>query len=254
MKPSHVHLHFLDIIDKITVLLSAADKITFDVADKFRSLMASDTHNIPLFNDTFLNKIINCKSVFLLKILLLPLLSWFDHSILNVLAVGSDGITDLLTQFDSLIDTDKPIVAYPIPVLSQLMIPLDDNFTIVATKSSHNLSNSSLKTIIDMKTVLIQTFKITGHAICLIAICTKLNYLYWMVPKCVVSVIMDSVQNYSIQYELWQEKIILTVILPDLFSNDYDTSTQISTEGPFSILSSQDEMVCVLYSWLASHV
>ena len=246
MKPSHVHLHFLDIIDKITVLLSAADKVTFDVADKCRSLMASDTHNIPLFTDPFLSKLTNCKSVFLLKILLLPLLSWLDHSILKELVVGSDIIMDLLTQFDSLIDIDKPVVAYPIPAPSQLMIPLDDKFAVVATKSSHDLSIISLKTVIDIKTVLIRTFEISSHAICLIAICTKLNYLYWMVPKCVISVIMDSIHNCNIQYELWQEKIVLTVVLPDLFSNDNDLNTQMSNEGLFSILSSQDDMVCVM--------
>ena len=56
-------------------------------------------------------------------------------------------------------DTNKPITVYPIPTLSQMMIPLDDRFTIVATKSSRNLENSSLKEIIDIQAALIEWWK-----------------------------------------------------------------------------------------------
>ena len=183
--------------------------------------------------------------MFLLKILLLPFLSWFDHSILKELISHSDNdsVTDLLTQFDSLIDTDKPITAYPIPTLSELMIPLDDNFTIVATKSAYNFESSSLNTITHIKGRLMRLWKITEHAIQLIAICTKLNYLYWIVPQCVVSVITNSLHNSKIQYELW-ESGITTTILPNLFIKDHEINTQQFTGGPFSVLSSQNDTVC----------
>ena len=63
--------------------------------------MASNTHNIPLFAETFLSKLINCKSMLIvLKILMLPFLSWHDHSILKELTSDDDSVTDLLTQFD----------------------------------------------------------------------------------------------------------------------------------------------------------
>ena len=245
MEPSHIHLRFFDLVDEIILLLSAADKISFDFASKCHSLMASDAHNIPLFTESFVNNLTNCKSVFLLKVLLLPFLSWFDHSVLKELTSESDSVTDLLTHFDSLIDTNKPITAYPIPALSQMMIPLDDSFTIVATKSFCNLESSSLKDIMNIKATLIEQWEITDHAIQLIAVCTKLNYLYWIVPECVVSVITHSLHNYEIQYKLWQKGMTMTAILPDLYTDDININTEQFTGGPFSVLSSQQDMVCV---------
>ena len=238
MEPSHIHLRFFDLVDEIILLLSAADKIPFNFATKCRSLMASNTHNIPLFTESFVNKLINCKSVFLLKILLLPVLSWFDHSILKELMSENDSVTDLLTQFDSLIDPNKPITAYPIPTLSQAMIPLDDRFTIVATKSFCNLESSSLEDIINIKVILTEQWDITDHAMQLIAICAKLKYLYWIVPECVVSVITHLSHNYEIQYKLWQKGITMTAIL----LNPYNDDLNIDTGGPFSVL--QHDMVC----------
>ena len=244
MEPSHLHLRFFDLVDKIILLLSAADKISFDFASKCHSLMASDTHNIPLFTEAFVNKLINCKSVFLLKVLLLPFLSWCDHSILKELTSESDSVTDLLTQFDSLIDTNKPLTAYPIPALSQMMIPLDDSFTIVATKSFCNLESSSLKDIMNIKVTLIGQWEITDHAMQLIAVCTRWDYLYWIVPECVVSIIIDSSHDYEIQYKLWQKGITMTAILPDLYTDDLNINTEQFSGGPFSVLSSQHDMVC----------
>ena len=208
--------------------------------------MASNTHNIPLFAGTFLSKLINCKSIFLLKILMLPFLSWFDHSILKELASDDDNVTDLLTQFDLLMDTDKPITAYPITTLSQMMIPLDDRFTVVATKSSCNLENSSLNEIMDIQVALIEQWEITEHAVQLIAVCIKLNYLYWIIPNCVVSVITNLLHNYEIQYKLWEKGITMTTILPDLFTNDHVNMQELITGGPFSMLSSQENMVCTI--------
>ena len=206
--------------------------------------MASDAHNVPLFTDQFFSKLINCKSVFLLKILLLPFMSWLDHSILKELTSDDDEVTDLLTQFDSLINTNKQITAYPIPTLSKLMIPLDNNFTIMATMSSYNLESSSLKTIAHIKGRLMTLWEITEHAIQLIAVCTELNCLYWIVPQCVVSVIINSLNKSQIHYELWQSGITMTVILPDVFSVNHDVTKQQFTGGPFSALSSQNDMVC----------
>ena len=224
--------------------MSATDKISFDFADKCRSLMASDTHNIPLFTDQFLSKLINCKSVFLLKILLLPFLSWLDHSILREMASHNDSVTHVLTQFNSMVDINKPFTVYPIPTLSQLMIPFDNKFTIVATKSLCNLESISLKDIVNIKATLTEQWEITEHAIHLTAICNNSNCLYWMVPKCVVSVITYSSCSFENQYNLWEKGIGMTAILPDLFSDDFDINLQRFTGGAFSVLSSQNDMVC----------
>ena len=246
MEPSHIHLRFFDLVDKILSPLPATDKISFEIVTKCHSLMASETHNIPLFAEPFLSKLVSCKSIFLLKVLLLPFLSWFDHSILKELTSDDDSVTDLLTQFDSLIDTNKPITAYPIPTLTEMMIPLDDRFTVVATKSSRNLESGSLKEIVYIKAVLIEHWEITEHAIQLIAVCNKLNYLYWIVPKCVVSVIANLSHSYEIQCKLWERGITITAILPDIFTDDHVIMQQLITGGPFSVLGSQEDMVCTI--------
>ena len=247
MKPSHVHLQFFDLVDKMIMLLSATDKISFNLANKCRNLMASDTHNILLFTDQILSKVSNCKSVFLLKILLLPFLSWLDHTVLYELASDNDIVTSLLAQFDSLIDTDQPITAYPIPTLSQLMIPLDDKFTIVATKCFYNLESISLKDIVNIKATLIEQWEITKHAIWLIAVCTELNYLYWIVPMCVVSNIVDSSNNNKSQPNFSQQGIMMAAVLPHLFTDDHNITQQLIGE-PFSSLIPQYEMVCFNHS------
>ena len=244
MKPSHVHLRFFELVDKVIMLLSttSTDKMSFNFIYKCRSLMASDTHNIPLFTDRFMYKLINCKSIFLLKVLLLPFLSWLDHSILREIASNNDIVTHLLTQFNSLIDTNKPITAYPIPTLSQLMIPFDNEFTIVATKSLYNLENISLKDIVNIKATITEQWEITKHAIQLIAICTELNYLYWMVPICVVPVINN--YDYKSQHYFRLQGILMTAFLPDVFFTSKYNITQLLTGGPFGSLIPQDDMVC----------
>ena len=226
------------------MLLSATDKLSFDFVNKCRSLMASDTHNIPLFTDQCMSKLFNCKSVFLLKILLLPFMSWFDHSILKELTSDNDSVAVLLTQFDLLIDINKPITAYPILTPSQLIIPLDDKFTMVATKSSCNFESITLKDIVNVKATLIEQWKITEHAIQLIAICTQLNYLYWIVLKCVVPVIMDSSNNNKTQNNFRKQGIVMIAVLPNLFFGDDHNITQQLTGGPFSSMIPQDDTVC----------
>ena len=101
-----------------------------------------------------------------------------------------------------------------------------------------------MNTITHIKGRLIRLWKITEHAIQLIAICTKLNYLYWIVPQCVVSAIINSLHNSENQYELWESGITMTTILPNLFIDNHDIITQQFTGGPFSVLSSQNDTVC----------
>ena len=126
---------FFDLIDKLMLLLSATEKLPFDLFDLCHDLNACDS--IPLFTAKCLQRFSNCKSVFCFKISLLPYITWLDHSILNelVAASGNDTAKQLLDQFDCKIDKDKSVTSYPIPTPNQLMIPLDDSeYTILAIK------------------------------------------------------------------------------------------------------------------------
>ena len=71
---------FLEVIDQLVTQLHTVD-IEF-LADKCRTLMASDVHNIKLFTNSFINKLFKCSHSNLLKIYLLPFITWFDNTIL----------------------------------------------------------------------------------------------------------------------------------------------------------------------------
>ena len=70
---------FFEVIDKLVTQLHTVD-IEF-LADKCRTLMASDVHNIKLFTDSFIKKLFKCSHPNLLKIYLLPFITWLDNSL-----------------------------------------------------------------------------------------------------------------------------------------------------------------------------
>ena len=206
---------------------------------RWHSLNASETHNIPLFGEELLKKIDQCKSYFLLKVLLLPYITWLDHSILQhlVLCSQSKAAERILDDFIFSIDYTQPITSYPIPSPSQLMIPLDgSNYTLVATQCEFEFSSLALEKVVHVRDVLIELWEITPHAIQLTAVHIQERLLYWMIPKCVAGLIAD--RTPLIQYKLWKNRIVMCTIFPVNFSSPgYPESA--AKSGPFSLLNSE---------------
>ena len=170
----------------------------------WHSLMASETHQIPLFGEKLVKKFDNCKSYFLLKLLFLPYITWLDHSILERLVLSSQNTVakNILEQFTSSINYSLPVISYPIPSPSQLMIPLDGSeYTLVATQCDFEFSSVVLQKVVDIKSALTELWQITPHAIQLTAVHIQESLLYWLIPKSVVGLIAD--RTPRIQYELW---------------------------------------------------
>ena len=203
------------------------------------SLNASETHHIPLFGEELLKKIDQCKSYLLLKVLLLPYITWLDYSILQhlVLFSQSKSAERILDDFIFSINYTLPITSYPIPSPSQMMIPLDgSDYTLVATQCEFECNSLVLQKVVDVRNVLIEQWQITPHAIQLTAVHEQERLLYWMIPKCVAELI--SGRTPHIQYELWKNGIVMCTILPVNFSShDYPEST--AKLGPFSLLNSE---------------
>jgi len=216
--------------------LSAAELITFDLVQVCSGLMASDVHHIPLFSDDFLCALKNSKSCFLLKQLLLPHMTWLDHSILRqlVLASNSGEAKNMLKSFDSDVQYNCSISSYHFPHPSQLIIPLDDSeYTLVAAKCKFNFEKETLKTIVDLRTHLITNLEITDHAFQVIAIHIKHGTVYWMIPKRLRSLIEQKINK--IQYELWKSGIIMLCAFPDkFFSHGLNIDME---QGPFGDVS-----------------
>ena len=224
---------FLDLVDKLMLLLSTAEKLPFDLFHLFHDLKACNF--IPLFTIKSLQKFLNCKSAFHFKISLLPFITWLDHSILNelVTASGNNIANQLLHQFDCKIDKSKSVTSYPIPTPNQLMIPLDDSeYTILAVKS-YNYQNITLYQVEEIKLLMTKSLKVSEHVFQLLAIHSKANYLYWMIPKCVVSFIRCNLKS---NHELLQNALTISFLPDGLFGGE---NIQEKLKGPFSLLYSQ---------------
>ena len=249
MTPGKVNQMFFDLIDHLILRLSETDKLYFDLSHKLQTLKASDSDI--LFTDQFLQLIANSKSLYLFKSYLLPFITWFDHSILNELleASGNCYAIKLLDQFDSMIDETQPVTSFPIPTPGQLIIPLHNSkYTLIATKFDNNEEVMSLKQVKVIKKLMEHTWKVTSHALQLVAMCTKSGFLYWMIPECIAVLIKSSLNER--RYELWECGFISIVLLPQTFyfqDGDYDEKPV----GAFDFLSQYDEVH--MYTYMHIH-
>ena len=230
MKMSEVHMVFYDLVDHLFLHLCATEKLSFDVIRKC-------TVNL----EQWLRKISSCKSLHLFKIYLLPFITWLDHSILKdlVVASGNEDAQQLLDQFDSKIYSycGHPISSFPMPCPSQLMIPLDDSdYTILSVKFRPPSRGGStqgmitLQDIMEIKLALKSKWKIRSHDIQLIAMHTKFELLYWMIPKCLVETIEGNLVHDR------KSGIIMMAVLPQNFFSSEDSDNEI-LKGPFSSLN-----------------
>jgi len=219
-----------------------AEYLSFNFSNKFQSFFfkASEVHNIPLFSKEFLKKITSCKLLFFVRLYILQFTTWLDNSLIKelILASKSEQAMKILNDFDTSLDYDQPITSYPIPSPSQLMVPLNDSdYTVVATKHTLNLRETTLKQIKDIKMLLIKNWQVTEHAVQLIALCATSSYLYWMIPKRVAHLVMQF--GLKVQEKLLEEGIVMTNLFPSTFFSDgHDSVPQNLSTGPFSFLSS----------------
>ena len=199
--------------------------------------MASNIHNIKLFTDSFIKKICKCSSSSLIEYHLLPFITWFDNTVLIELVAACEK-TDILEQLykfnNCITDDNQLITSYSIPNFSQLIIPLDDSeYTVIAIKTFQNCVELVLKDVKDIKEFLKSQWEITAHAIQLAAIDYQYNFIYWMIPKQVQSLIKNKLSEG--QYYLWRGGIFQAVLLPrNFYSIENDFDQQIAN-NPFNI-------------------
>ena len=223
MNDLELHLRFLDLIDKLIVHMFTADVIM--LVDKLCNLMASDVDR--LFDVSLIKKMKNNPYPFLFKIYLLPFVSWFDHAILNELVeftkVGE--AIQLIKQFDSSIDYDQPITSSYTPEFSHLIIPYkggESEYILLVTKHFNKGHNVIVKhDLLNIKQELTLLWGITHYAIHLVAMHSKLSYLYWMIPRKIQPVIENKINDD--QQQLLDKGIIVVGILsPNNMSDDDD--------------------------------
>ena len=254
---ANINLQFLDVLDQLIFRLchadliqdnldeAAYDRITFNWINKCQSLSVSSELYMPLFKPEHINMLTDCTSPLMLKNWLLPFVTWLDHSVLAELVKASNNeqATLLLKQFSSLINFSQQISCYPIPAPSQLIIPVRTEYTILATVCNFNLSKASLQQVVNIRSALLNCWKITPHAIQLSAVDVKYGFVYWLIPLSVapmieISLIADDVQIWS-----------TGVIAVELFPNNYfyvGYNCQSLMTSPFYFVCMDSFKVCML--------
>ena len=237
-----MELKFLDLVDDLVMQMSTADVAV--LVKQCGTMMASDVHNIPLFTPNFMSKLDNCTSPFILKIYLLPFMSWFDCSILKEL-VESSNCKEALKRvnfFVTSINYSELIKMFPIPEFSQLVIPLDSNeYTLLATKSIRSFNELTLQYLVNIKKLLVQGLEITNHAILLAGLRIVSCCIYWLIPNQIRTLVQDKLNQE--QLILWDEGIVSTTILPVNFFSDNNHYTH---KNNFHVSLETSVEVCII--------
>ena len=234
MRESEVHMIFNDLVDHLYLNLSATEKFSFNLIEKCIDINSS-------FIKQYHERICDCKSLFLFKILLSPFITWFDHSILQDLVVASDSedAQQLLDLFDSKVDSycKEPITSFPIPYPSQLMFPLDDSeYTILSMKYRPASQGGAiqgkivLQDVMDIKLLMKSKWKIRSNDSQLVAVNARLELSYWMIPKLLVKMVESDLVHD------WKSGILMVAILPANFRNP-DGNDNEKLDGPFSSMN-----------------
>ena len=219
--PSSVIAEFLNMKVKLEELLQHCDPLP--LVKKCGSLLASNTHNIPLFPTDYSEKLQEIESTAELIQKLSLFMTWDNHTILSTLTAETSNIpeaTMLLTQFDDRIDPSQPLTSFPIPAPSHHMVPYDDStYTVLAVTLDLELYHSTLQNVIDARSLIQDQCRLTSHCLQLLAMArTKSTILYWMIPKVVATFIYSKVlenpqlfyQNGIMQMALYPRSVLLT--------------------------------------------
>ena len=213
--------------------------------------MASDAHDIPLFDASLIERMKNNPYPFTFKMYLLPFMSWFDHSILTEL-VKSSKIKEaiyLLKQFESYIDYNQPITSC-VPEFSHLIIPNkgdESQYTLIVTKHFNKRHDESvMHDLLSIKKELTSHWNITDHALLWVALHKALSYFYWMIPKKICSLIDKRDQ------ELWNKGIMIVAVLPDNCLTDESSSQNVEYKQDFLNFKTMD--IAEVCSYICTYV
>ena len=213
-KPSSVITEFLDVKDQLQHVLQSCDaKAMLEECEK---LMASEANGTLLFTSECFEQLKDCSFAPTLLQKLNPYFNWINHSVLSAAVDACDDpvASNLLEQFDLKVDKSLPITDYPVPQPSPNMVPYDNStHTVLAAKLNTELSSLSLQNYFDLCHMLQEKLQVTSHAFQLLAAKRSSTFIYWIIPKCVVSVITERVSQQS-SY-LYQSDIVELSVYPD---------------------------------------
>ena len=219
--PSSLHILFLGLMDQVYELLQWCDAGL--LMETCRNLMASESHRINLFSDSYsyINNLSDYTSTASLLRCLSFLFTWSDHSILRALVSCSDEAIELLDKFDSVLDPCNTIVSYPIDTFSLSMIPFKDSpYTILAIRCNRELWQCPLQYVFNIRSILVELCEITQHCLQLLAVQSDPTIFYWNISKNVIELVEQSLEKFG-EY-LCSQGIVEVVAYPKQLLFIYD--------------------------------
>ena len=210
--PSSVITEFLNMKVQLEELLQQCNPLP--IVKRCGSLLASDTHNIPLFPTDYTEKLQEIQHTPELIQKLSPFMTWDNHTILSTIAADMPEATMLLTQFDDRIDSSQPLTSFPIPAPSHHMVPYGNStHTVLAVKLDLELYQSTLQNVIDARSLIQDQCKLTSHCLQLLAVAkTNSTIIYWMIPRNIAHLITANAVQFQNHYH--QKGILQLAVYP----------------------------------------
>ena len=238
---SSLHVLFFDVIDQVKELLQWYD--TGLLAESLKTLMASETHRINLFPDSYVANLSNYTRAASVLQYLSFLFTWSDHSILRILVSCCPEAIQLLDEFDCFLDPFNAIVSYPIDVFSLSMIPSEDSlFTLLAIRIYMELWQCSLQYVFYVRSILVELCEITQHCLQLIAVQSDPTIFFWNIHKSVVGLIRVNLLKHV--EDLYLQGIVEATVYPKQLIFAYDDIVV----GSFSFATKQ-EVINTMYMY-----
>ena len=206
--PLNVNIHYLYLMDAVYKLLESYDPSL--LVGSCARLMASDTHNITLFNSKTSHQLNEYDDMFIFKILMCYS-SWYDYSVVKKLLEMCECFEGLklLEQFESKIDFSLPITHFPICVPSFLMMPSEtSDFAVMNIYCVQEHSLLPLNYIREVKSLISKISDLNDTCCQFIAKRDNPVILFWLVPRNVVSHISTKVQESYV--DLYNSGIIVS--------------------------------------------
>ena len=196
-----VHIRYLTLLIQMKQILKHYNpQCFFEALKKLKvnTRTSIQPNIIPLLSSEYLKEFKNFGSEGILRSAFLW--TWNNHSILRALLEAcncQDGIK-MLDEFESQIDTNQPMELFPIPPPSMKMAPFPScAYTVLSIRCENNQTDlASLQYINDVAEIMITKFKLSQHSLQLLAQWASPLMLYWMIPKNIVSLISEGVEEH----------------------------------------------------------
>ena len=197
-----VHINFLNLIIQLKQKLRECDPQCFlETLSKLTANAKAATYykTILLLSSSYLEDFNNNSSEKILSRLSF-LWTWNDHSILRALLEAcncQDGIK-MLDEFESQIDTSQPMELFPIPPPSAKMAPSSSSaYTVLSIRCQYDKDKlPSLQYVNDVAKIMIEKFNFSQHSLQLLATRATPLMLYWVMPKCIMTLISKGVKEH----------------------------------------------------------